>query len=127
MDLKRLTGRGAFDTIRAFILSLHISRTDLSAKGVQEITGFDVASLAQIPVSEDSAHPTLDGVSIGQPTKLVKMVEEIARILRETGKILEDGRFLSLGTFIIECAKRSHVPEKGVSASRFIYMVSAFV
>jgi hypothetical protein len=123
VELKRLTGRGAFDAIRALVLSFHISQTDLSARGLSGMTAHDIASLAQIPVSEDTPHPTIQGLQIGQPTKLVRMAEEIARVLRETGDILVKGGYQNLGTFVIECAKRAKVDGKGVSASRFIYHV----
>ena len=121
-ELKRLTGRGAFDTIRSLIISFHISQTELSVEGLEKITGNDVAHMAQLPVSEDIVHPNLEGVYIGQPTKLARMAKEIARVLNETGKILRQGGHKSLATFVIECTKRSRV-EMGISGSRFVHRV----
>ena len=123
MELKRLTGRGAFDTIRALVLSFHISQTDLSAWGLSALTTHDIAGLAQLPVSEEVPHPTIQGLNIGQRTQLAKMAEEIARVLRETGELLVKGGYQNLGAFVIECAKRAMVDGKGVSASRFVYHV----
>jgi hypothetical protein len=104
---------------------MHISQTDLSSHGLKEISAYDIASLAQLPISEDSAHPTLQGVTIGQSTKLAKMAENIAGVLRQTGEILESGGYQNLGTFIINCARRSRT-DKGVSGSRFIHQVLPF-
>jgi len=123
VELKRLTGRGAFDTIRALVISLHISHKDLSSAGLEHITGHDIAEMAQLPVSEDMDHPTLQGVQIGRPTKLAKMAEDIAHVLSSTGQILRRGGIQSLGAFVIDCAKRSKVDGKGVSASQFVFRV----
>jgi hypothetical protein len=101
---------------------MHISQTDLSSKGLKEVSAYDIASMAQLPISEDSEHPTLQGVTIGRPTKLAKMAEDIASVLRQTGEFLERGGYQSLGTFIIECAKRSHT-DQGISGSKFIHQV----
>jgi hypothetical protein len=123
IELKRLTGRGAFDTIRSLVISFHISQTDLSANGLEKITSHDIASMAQLPITEDIPHPTLEGVEIGQPTKLAKMTEAIVRVLNDTGEVLKNGGYQSLGTFVIDCAKKSK-REKGISGSRFIHRVS---
>jgi hypothetical protein len=105
---------------------MHISQTDLSSKGLKEVSAYDIASMAQLPISEDSAHPTLQGVTIGQPTKLVKMAENIASVLRQTGEILDNAGYQNLGIFIIECAKRSQT-DLGISGSKFIHQVLLFV
>jgi hypothetical protein len=123
VELKRLTGRGAFDTIRGLILSLHISQWDLSARGLAEVTEHDIVEMGQIPVSEDVKHEVLEGVTASKPTNLKRMVENIVSVLRETGEILKKGGYQSLGIFIIECAKRSSIEGKGVSASMFIHHV----
>jgi hypothetical protein len=123
-ELQRLTGRGAFDTIRAFIIALHISRWDLSSLGLETITIDDVARLAQIPVVEEVEHPTLRGVHTGRRTKLARMVEMIVDVLQGTGKILTGRGYPSLGAFVIECAKRSAVEGKpGVSGGVFVRQV----
>lgn len=127
VELKRLTGRGAFDTIRALVFSLHISQTDLSSAGLEDITAHDIANMAQLPVSEDIDHPTLQGVQIGRPTKLAKMAEDIAHVLSSTGQVLRRGGMQSLGAFVIDCAKRSMVENKGVSGSQFVYRVHIYL
>ena len=125
VELKRLTGRGAFDTIRALVMALHISQSDLSAKALENVTAEVIASMAQLPITEEVSHSTLEGVTVGQKTKLAGMVERIARVLRETGEVLRRGGYLNLGTFIIECAKRSKIDGKtGISGSIFIHQVS---
>lgn len=104
------------------MISFHISQTDLSAQGLEKITTYDIASMAQLPITEDISHPSLEGVQIGQPTKLSKMAEDIARVLNDTGNILRHRGYQSLGTFVIDCLKRSK-DEKGISGSRFVHRV----
>jgi len=76
-----------------------------------------------LPISQDFEHETLRGVQIGRPTKLVRMVEEITSVLNKTGEFLVMGGYESLGTFVIECAKKSKIDEGKNSASRFVYRV----
>jgi len=121
-ELKRLTKRGAFDTIRTLIISFHISQTDLSAKGLEIINVDTIANMAQLPLTEEVDHPSLDGVQIGQRTKLARMVEEIVRVLNSTGEILRTGGYQSLGTFVIDCGKNSYI-NGHVSGSRFVHLV----
>lgn len=124
VELKRLTQRGAFDTIRSLVLSLYISQYDLSARGLEKVTDHDIVEMGQIPVSVDVKHEFMEGVTVSQPTKLKRMAENIGSVLRETGEILRSGGYQSLGTFVIECAKRSKVDGKtGASASMFIHHV----
>ena len=91
VELNRLTKRGALDTIRALVISFHISQTDLSAKGLENIGVHTIANMAQLPLTEEVDHPSLEGVQIGQRTKLARMLEEIVRVLNNTGKILRNG------------------------------------
>ena len=123
-ELKRLTHRGAFDSIRSLIVSLYISQSDLSAPGLEKITEHDIVEMGQLPVSEDVRHEMMEGVTVSKPTKLKRMVENIVAVLRETGQILRRGGYQSLGTFAIDCAKRSRVDGKpGISASVFVHHV----
>lgn len=122
IELKRLTKRGAFDTIRALLISFHISQTDLSTEGLEGMTIDGIANMAQLPVTEDVDHPDLEGVQIGQRTKLAGLVEDIVRVLNSTGEVLRRGGYQSLGTFVIDCAKRSNVDGR-VSGSRFVHRV----
>ena len=122
VELKRLTKRGAFDTIRALVMSFHISQTDLSAKGLESMTIDGIANMAQLPVIEEVDHPNLEGVQIGQRTKLARMVGEIVQVLNNTGEVLRRGGYQNLGTFAIDCAKKSNVDGR-VSGSRFVHRV----
>lgn len=122
VELKRLTTRGAFDTIRALVMSFHISQTDLSAKGLESMTIDGIANMAQLPMIEEVDHPNLQGVQIGQRTKLARMAGEIVQILNNTGEVLRRGGYQNLGTFAIDCAKKSNVDGR-VSGSRFVHRV----
>ena len=103
-------------------MSFHISQTDLSTKGLENMTGDGIANMAQLPVSVDVDHPDLEGVQIGQRTKLARMVDGIVRVLNNTGEVLRRGGYQSLGTFVIDCAKKSNVDGR-VSGSRFVHRV----
>lgn len=124
-DLKRLTGRGAMDTIRAFILSLHISRSDLSPKGLESVTFEDVATMMQVPVTEDVEHENVRGVIVEKRNSLWKMVGQVRDVMVETGGVLRVGGHASLGGLVVECARRSKIEGKeGVSASVFVHHVT---
>ena len=84
-NLKRLTGRGANDTIRAFILSLHISQTDLSPAGLESMTIQEIASMMQVPVTEEVPHDTLPGVFVERRNSLWEMVRRVRDVMVETG------------------------------------------
>jgi hypothetical protein len=122
VELKRLTKRGAYDTIRALVMSFHISQMDLSAKGLESMTIDGIANMAQLSMIEEVDHPNLEGVQIGQRTKLARMVGEIVQILNNTGEVLRRGGYQNLGTFAIDCAKKSDVDGR-VSGSRFVHRV----
>jgi hypothetical protein len=125
VELKRFAQRGAFNTIRALVISFHISQTDLSAKGLENMTFDGIANMAQLLTVEEVDHPSLEGVQIGQRTKLARMVEELVRVLNDTGEILRRGGYQSLGTFVIDCAKKSNVNGQ-VSGSRFVHRVWSY-
>ena len=124
-ELKRLTGRGAYDTIRSLVIALHISQSDVSTKGMTVMTSEEIASIAQLPTSEYIPHPEVNGLEVSKRTELALMVDKLSQVLRETGEILQKGGCQSLGAFVIDCAKRSKVEGKQApSASIFIYRVS---
>lgn len=122
--LKRLTGRGAFDTIRSFIIALHISRSDLSPAGLECVTVEDIATMMQVPVTEDVLHEKVQGVMVEKRNELWKMVQMIKGVMNETGAVLRRGGYKSLGGLVVECATRSKVQGKeGVSGSYFVHHV----
>ena len=76
MPLHHATGRGAFDFIRAFVLSLYISSSVgseedlLCAQGMRAITEGKVAELMNVAdkVHVEKPHPSLPAVKVKQPT-----------------------------------------------------------
>ena len=127
-DLKRLTGRGAFDTIRSFIIGLHISRSDLSPRGLEKVTVEDIVSMMQVPVTEDVPHEKVVGVLVEKRNSLWTMVGMVRDVMNETGRLLRLGGYTSLGGLVVECARRSKVEGKeGVSGSVFVHHVYPYL
>lgn len=114
LPLKRATGRGAYDTIRALIFGLYLASTDednlMSAKGLKSLSKAKVAELAQLAnhIHVEKAHPTIPGLTIGElGGPLYELVELITNVLNETGTILVQDRYDSLGTFVIEALHKA--------------------
>ncbi len=114
VPLHEATGRGAFDTIRAFIFSLYItssvgSEDDLlSARGMQKITEGKVADLMGVAdkVHIEKPHPDIPGVKVGELAGPVwELVQIVTRVLKETGTVLVNGGYFDLGSFVAEALK----------------------
>jgi hypothetical protein len=90
-ELKRVTGKGAFDTVKRFILGLHISRSDLSAKAMESWGLPDLVRILDIPMTEDVPVEGLEGMQLSCPTKLRELFQRMVDVLNETGRILSRG------------------------------------
>ncbi|KAH9485279.1 hypothetical protein JR316_0002186 [Psilocybe cubensis] len=105
------TGRGAWDSIRAFVFSLYISSSEgnyLSAKGLRAIKTEQIAELMNINIHVETPHETIPGLTIGEVGgPLYALVKQIESVLNETGKILEEGGYPHLGAFVVEALERS--------------------
>ncbi|KAF8520377.1 hypothetical protein BU17DRAFT_75631 [Hysterangium stoloniferum] len=106
------TGRGAWDSIRALILSLFITSSAedggdlLSATGLKSITTGKVASLMNVPTHTEKPHEQIPGVVVGElGGPLYDLVKIITSILNETGDILESQGYPDLGSFVLESLK----------------------
>ncbi|KAJ7874686.1 hypothetical protein B0H14DRAFT_2717152 [Mycena olivaceomarginata] len=104
------TGHGAWDCMRAFAFSLYItSSVDgddlLSARGIQNISEARVAELMRVNVHTERPHETLQHVTIGELGPMYDLVKLVAKVLNETGGILEKLGYPDLGMFVLEALK----------------------
>jgi hypothetical protein len=107
VPLHTLTGRGAYDTIRAFMFGLHLTSSNetdwLSARGMAQIDVQTVAELMNIKVHEEKPHPKLPGVTIGELGGAgYEIVQLVTGVMNETGSILVQSGYPSLGAFVLE-------------------------
>lgn len=105
-------GRGAWDSIRALVLSLYITSSAeddgdlLSAKAMKAITIDNVAGLMQIPTHTERAHESIPGVVVGElGGPLYDLAKLVTSTLNETGAILLSQGYPDLGSFILEALK----------------------
>jgi hypothetical protein len=120
VPLKKATGRGAYDSMRALLFGLYLSSSDeedlLSARGMKDLTRGRVADLMQLAghLHVEAAHPTIPGLTIGElGGPLNELVNEVTRVLNETGAILLIGGYPNLGEFVLDAMKKGQVSEGG--------------
>jgi hypothetical protein len=110
--LHRETGRGAWDSIRAFVFGLYLSSaTDgesdlLSAIGMQTLSEAKIAELLGVSLHTERQHEHIHGLTIGQVGGPGwELVQLLKTLLDETGKILVSGGYPNLGSFVAEALK----------------------
>jgi hypothetical protein len=119
--LHALTGRGAFDNIRALLLGLFLSSSVegenlLSAQGLKGMSEAKVAELMNLNIYSEKAHDTIPGVVVGERTgPAFEVVHLITTAMQSTGEVLVNGGYPDLGTFVIE-ALRTGSQSGGVEA-----------
>ncbi|KAF8274590.1 hypothetical protein EI94DRAFT_1713794 [Lactarius quietus] len=119
VSLHQETGRGAWDSIRAFVYGLYLSSaTDgegdlLSARGMQTLSEAKIADLLGVSLHIERQHESIQGLTIGQlGGPGWELVQLLRTLLTETGKVLVDGGYPNLGSFVAEALK------EGEKASR---------
>ncbi|KAK7035236.1 hypothetical protein VNI00_012003 [Paramarasmius palmivorus] len=125
--LHEATGRGAWDTIRALVFGMYISSDDtLTAKGMKEVSESQIAELIGVSIHTESPHPTIPGVTVGTiGGPLYDLVKLITGVLNQTGKILIDGGYPDLGSFVLEALKEAK-GDVEVILERDVQLVKAF-
>jgi hypothetical protein len=105
-------GRGAWDSIRALVLSLYITSSTeddgdlLSARAMKDISIDKVAEMMQVPTHTERSHETLPGVIVGERGgPLYDLVKIVTSTLNETGDILLSQGYPDLGSFVLEVLK----------------------
>lgn len=107
------SGRGAWDSIRVFVLSLYLTSSSdgvdlLSARAMQAIEATKVAELMSLNVHVEQPHESIPGITIGKlGGPLYDLVKLIAATLNETGECLVRMGYPNLGTFVAEALKES--------------------
>ncbi|KDR75389.1 hypothetical protein GALMADRAFT_249435 [Galerina marginata CBS 339.88] len=113
VPLHAQTSRGAWDSIRALLFSMYITSTTgegdlLSAKGLRTIDISKIAEFMGVSLHVERPHDTIPGVVVGElGGPLYQLVELIASVLNETGRILEDTGYPDLGSFVAETLERT--------------------
>ena len=112
VPLHRETGRGAWDSIRAFVLGLYLSSTTdgegdlLSAAGTQTLSEAKIAELLGVSLHTERQHEHIYGLTVGQVGgpgwELIQLVKTL---LDETAKVLVNGGYPNLGSFVAEALK----------------------
>ena len=121
VPLHQTTGRGAFDSIRAFIFSLYLTSSTggegdlLSARGLQSIESGKVAELMGVAdkVHVEKPHAQIPGVVVGELGGPVwEVVLLITRVMNETGDVLVKAGYQDLGSFVLEALKEGQKIQK---------------
>lgn len=115
VPLRRATGRGAYDNIRALVFGLYLSsplEADggelMSAKAMHSISSAAVADLMQLTnhMHVERPHPTIPALTVGQlGGPLYELVGLVAKVLNETGEFLVEGGYPDLGEYVLEALK----------------------
>ncbi|KAI0298558.1 hypothetical protein BC826DRAFT_1090691 [Russula brevipes] len=103
---------GAWDSIRAFVYGLYLSSaTDsegdlLGARGMQTLSETKIAELLGVSLHIERQHESIQGLTIGQVGGPGwELVQLLKGLLDETGKILSNGGYPDLGSFVAEALK----------------------
>ncbi|KAH9998497.1 hypothetical protein BJV74DRAFT_877173 [Russula compacta] len=112
VPLHRETGRGAWDSIRAFVYGLYLSSaTDgegdlLGARGMQTLSEAKIAELLGVSLHTERQHESIQGLTISQlGGPGWELVQLLKTLLDETGKVLANGGYPNLGSFVAEALK----------------------
>ena len=136
VPLRRATGRGAYDTIRALIFSIYLSSDSdagdggpMSAKGMCSISSAAVADLMQLAnhMHVERPHPTIPALTVGQlGGPLYELVGLVTKVLNETGDFLVKGGYPDLGSYVLEALKEGERVghEKGVDVETVLSQVN---
>ncbi|KDQ19834.1 hypothetical protein BOTBODRAFT_27258 [Botryobasidium botryosum FD-172 SS1] len=135
-------GRGAYDTIRAFVLTLFLTSATgpgpdnhLSSAGMRAITNEQVAELMQLPTHVERPHPTIPGVTVGERGgPLLELIELVTRTMNQAGSALVKEGHKDLGSFVakaLEDAKKAgdakgQAPDAGVLVERLVTTIPGF-
>ncbi|KAF9185234.1 hypothetical protein BGZ50_003206 [Haplosporangium sp. Z 11] len=106
-ELHEDSDRGAFETIVFGVMSFHISSTPINAEALAKLTGWEVGSHFGITMQKDMPSE-LEHVTISKPSVASKLAGQIQGVLNETGKILMEKKFDTLGAFVIDAAKTAN-------------------
>jgi hypothetical protein len=135
VPLRRATGRGAYDTIRALVFSLYLSSDAadggglMSAEGMRSASSAAVADLMQLTnhMHVERPHPTIPALTVGElGGPLYELVGFVTKVLNRTGEFLVTGGYNDLGTYVLEALKEGERvdPEGGVDVETVLHKVN---
>ena len=106
------SGRGAWDSIRALVLTMYITSSAeddgdlLSARAMKVISIDKVADMMQTPTHTEKPHESIPGVVVGERGgPLYDLAKIVTSTLNETGAILLSQGYPDLGSFILEALR----------------------
>ncbi|KAF9173879.1 hypothetical protein BGX21_011438 [Mortierella sp. AD011] len=105
-ELHEDSDRGAFETIIFGVMSFHISSAPTDAEGLSKLTAWEVGSHFGITMQKD-VPSELEHVTISKPSVAFKLAGQIQGVLNETGNVLKQKGFTTLGAFVIDAAKKA--------------------
>ncbi|KAF9990960.1 Histone H2A.V [Mortierella antarctica] len=106
-ELHEDSDRGAFETIVFGIMSFHISSTATTAESLSKLTGWEVGTHFGITMQKDEPSE-LAHVTLSKPSVASKLAGQLQGVLNETGLILKEKGFETLGAFVIDAAKKAN-------------------
>ncbi|KAF8947149.1 hypothetical protein BGZ47_010167 [Haplosporangium gracile] len=106
-ELHEDSDRGAFETIVFGIMSFHISSSATTADALSKLTGWEVGSHFGITMQKD-VPSELAHVTVSKPSIASKLAGQLQGVLNETGRVLKEKKFETLGAFVIDAAKKAN-------------------
>jgi hypothetical protein len=100
----------------------------LSAKGMRDLTRQQLAGLMNLPLVRERPHETLGpAVIVGEEDPVaIEIVELLLGVLTETGKILVEKGYESLGAFVLDALRDGAKLEPGHQADSIVEAASLF-
>ncbi|KAK0476595.1 hypothetical protein IW261DRAFT_1488999 [Armillaria novae-zelandiae] len=126
VPLHEATGRGAWDSIRALVLSMYITDEGLlAARGMQSTDVGKVAELMRVNIHIEKPHESIPGVTVGElGGAMYELTTLITGVLNETGDILVGAGYPDLGTFVAQALELSNDAE--AILERLVRAIPAF-
>lgn len=105
-ELHEDADRGAFETIVFGIMSFHITSSASTAQDLIDMSGWQVGEHFGIKMQKD--HPSeIPGVTMSRPSVASKLAGQLQQVLNETGRILKEKKFQTLGAFVMDAALKA--------------------
>lgn len=126
VPLHEATGRGAWDSIRALVLSMYITDEGLlTARGMQTADVGKVAELMRVNIHVEKPHESIPGVTVGElGGPMYELTTLITGVLNETGDILVGAGYPDLGSFVAQALELANDAE--AILERLVRAIPAF-
>lgn len=133
------TGQGAYQSVVKLLFGLYISAPAsddkdgdgdggtglLSARGLETLDPQTVEGIWNISTFHETPHPDLPGVTVGTRGGVMhEIVGMVVQLCRETGRVLRQAGWGSLGQFVESVLERADGVEEGERADWVVQQVS---